>query len=226
MNKKTAVIIATIILSAALAIIAYPFLPEKVVTHWGISGEANGYSDKFFGTFLMPAIILLMAGLLILLPKIDPMRENIKKFYNYYQNFIIIIILFMLLLQIFTVLWSFGIKINISILMPLAIGALFFYLGTLIENAKRNWTIGIRTPWTLSSEKVWDRTHKLGGRMFRAAGIVSIIGAFMPAHSFFFVITPIMLSAAYLVIYSYLEYEKETRKGRRAGKKTKKEIKK
>jgi uncharacterized membrane protein len=207
-------IITIIIASAAIAAISYSAMPDPMATHWGINGEPNGYSDKFFGTFLMPGIIFLITALLIFIPKIDPLKENIKKFYSYYENFVIVIIGFMLLTQIFMLLWNTGIKINPSIAIPLGIGVLFYYAGIMMQKAKRNWTIGIRTTWTLSSEKVWDKTHRLGGRMFRAAGIISLIGAFIPAYSFFFIIVPVLLSSACLIVYSYLEYRKEMRKSK------------
>jgi uncharacterized membrane protein len=209
MRKKTALILGLVLLSFAVAIYSYQFMPEKMAIHWGMSGEANGYSDKTFATFSIPSLIFIFTAVFLLLPKVDPLKKNIKKFYDYYETFIIVFIGFMLFLQIIMLLWNIGIKISFNAILPIAIGALFYFTGTLCEKAKRNWTIGIRTPWTMSSEKVWDKTHKLAGKVFRVAGIISIIGVLMPTYSFFFVIIPVVLAAAYLVIYSYLEYKKE-----------------
>jgi len=63
-------------------------------------------------------------------------------------------------------------------MMVPALGILFYYCGILIENAKRNWFIGIRTPWTLSNEKVWERTHKIGGKLFKIAGLIAFLWYF------------------------------------------------
>ncbi len=74
-----------------------------------------------------------------------------------------------------------GIKVSELVpnaMLPAGIGLLFYYIGVLMENAERNWFIGIRTPWTLSSDRVWRQTNRLGGRLFRAAGIAAMLGAF------------------------------------------------
>jgi len=93
--------------------------------------------------------------------------------------------------------------------MAPAMGILFFYAGVLIENSKMNWFIGIRTPWTLSSESVWDKTHKLGAKLFKASGIIAFAGLIFPALAFYFVLIPVIISALWTIIYSYLEYQKE-----------------
>ncbi len=76
------------------------------------------------------------------------------------------------------ILWNLGIKISPSATLPIGIGILLLYIGILCENAKRNWFIDIRTPWTLSSERVWDKTHKIGGRLFKIAGVIAFVGVF------------------------------------------------
>jgi uncharacterized membrane protein len=78
-----------------------------------------------------------------------------------------------------------------------------------MEKAKKNWFVGIRTPWTLSSENVWEKTHKIGAKLFKAAGITALLGVLAPAYSFFFILGPILAASLYLVLYSYLEYRKE-----------------
>ncbi len=93
-----------------------------------------------------------------------------------------------------------------------ALGILFYYAGILVENAKRNWFIGIRTPWTLSSEKVWDKTHKIGGKLFKIAGIIALLGILFQKYALFFVLVPIISVAIYTIVYSYFEYQKETKK--------------
>ncbi len=88
-------------------------------------------------------------------------------------------------------------------------GALFIGLGYLIEHAEPNWFVGIRTPWTLSSERVWKKTHALGGTLFKIAGILAMIGVVFGKYSIWFVIVPILAVSVYLVIYSYREFGKE-----------------
>ena len=179
-----------------------------MASHWNLKGEVNGYLPKFWGLFLMPILSVLLLGLFLVIPNLDPKKENIKKFKKYYDGFIFVIILFLFYLYLLTIFWNLNYRFDFIkfIIPPFAL--LFFYLGILIENAKRNWFIGIRTPWTIESEKVWDKTHKLGGILFKICGLISLTGLLIPQIAFFMVIIPIMLSTIITIIYSYIEYKK------------------
>jgi uncharacterized membrane protein len=81
-----------------------------------------------------------------------------------------------------------------------------------MENAKRNWFIGIKTPWTISNDVVWEKTHKLGGKLFKVAAALSLLGIFFGELAFWFTILPVMAFSVYLLFYSYFEYQKEMKK--------------
>jgi len=115
----------------------------------------------------------------------------------------------MLSIHFQVILWNLGIRISPNVIAPIGIGILFFYIGILCENAKRNWFIGIRTPWTLSSERVWEKTHKIGGKLFKIAGVIAFFGVFFQSYALFFILVPVISVAAYTIIYSYFEYQKE-----------------
>lgn len=212
LKKSVIAIIGIILLSFAIGIYFYPQMPERMASHWNSQGQVDGYISKFWGLFLMPLISAGLSLLLVLVPKIDPLKTNIEKFKKQYYIFVILILLFMLYIYLLTILWNLGIEFDLIRLLTPAYGILFYYCGVLIEKAKRNWFIGIRTPWTLSNEKVWDKTHLLGGRLFKIAGIIAIIGVFFPSYAIFLIIVPAILIALITVIYSYIQYQKETRK--------------
>lgn len=111
-------------------------------------------------------------------------------------------------------LWNTGIQINPNAVIPLGIGLLFYYMGILTEKAERNWFVGIRTPWTLSSDRVWKRTNRLGGKLFRIAGIAAVFGAFSPEHAIYFILVPVLVVAGITVVYSYIEYQKELKENK------------
>jgi len=115
----------------------------------------------------------------------------------------------MLFVYFQVILWNIGIKINPNATLPIGLGLLFFYAGILCENAKRNWFIGIRTPWTLSNEIVWNKTNKIGGKLFKVAGIIAFFGVFFQSYALFFVIVPVIFVSVYTIIYSYFEYQKQ-----------------
>ena len=207
--KKAEIIVAGIvILSLVVSIYFYPQLPEKMATHWNARGEVDGYTPKVLGLFLMPGLIAITALVLFFIPKIDPLKVNIEKFRKYYDGFIILFCIFLLSAHYFIILWNLGIRISISVFLPIALGLLFFYMGILCENAKRNWFVGIRTPWTLSSDIVWEKTHKIGGRLFKIAAIIVLAGALWPEYAIVFVLVPVLSVAVFTVLYSYFEYQK------------------
>jgi uncharacterized membrane protein len=211
MNKKTTIIISGILLlSFIVGLYFYPQIPAKMASHWNIKGEVDGYMSKFWGTFLIPFMLLGLSLVFLAIPRIDPLKENIEKFRKYYDGFIIIFLIFMLAVHLQVILWNIGIHISPNVMMPIGLGLLFFYIGILCENAKRNWFIGIRTPWTLSSDKVWDKTNKLGGKLFKIAGVVALFGIFFRSYTMYFVLVPAISFAVYTIVYSYLEYRKET----------------
>lgn len=204
--EKAIIIVSIIYL--LLAALIYPRMPEVMASHWNAKGEVDGYSTKLVGVFLMPFISLIMAFGFILIPRIDPLKENIKSFRRYFDWFMALIFLFLLTIYVHSTLWNLGVEINVNLVVPMAIGILVFCSGVLFEHVKRNWFIGIRTPWTLSSDEVWDNTHKVGARLFKAAGIVSILGIFFGDFSIYLTLLAIIIASLYTLLYSFIEYQR------------------
>lgn len=208
MKSSKAVIIGIIVLSFLIGIYLYPRMPLMLASHWNARGQVDGYMSKFWGLFLMPIISTLMYLLFITLPKIDPMKANVDKFRKYFDGFIVAIITFLFYLYLLTIFWNLGYKFSLIQFLSPAFALLFYSVGILIEKAKRNWFIGIRTPWTLSSDKVWDKTHKLGGKLYKLSALFSLLGLLFPLSAIYFVIIPIITFSLYLFVYSYLEFQK------------------
>jgi len=209
MRKSEITIIGIILLSFVIGIYYYPQMPEKIASHWNAQGQVNGYMNRFWGLFLMPIISVGLFLIFILIPGIDPLKSNIRQFRKYYDGFVVLMMVFLFYLHLLTILWNTGYKFNMIALLSPAFAILFYYAGILIENSRRNWFIGIRTPWTLSSDKVWENTHKIGGKLFKISGIVALAGAFFQNYAIFFIIFPIIIVSIYTVVYSYFEYQKE-----------------
>jgi uncharacterized membrane protein len=208
-NKKTnLIIISIIVLSFLSALYLYPQLPDRVASHWNAQGQIDSYMPKFWGVFLMPAITLAIFLLFLLIPIIDPLKKNIDKFRNYFNWLIILIVAFLLYVYSLTVFWNLGYRFNMTLLMTPAVGLLFFYIGVILKHAERNWFIGIRTPWTLSSDVVWKKTHQLGAKLFKVAGIIAILGIFFAENALWFAIIPAIAFSLFLLVYSYFEHKK------------------
>lgn len=195
-----------VLLTAAvlMSVLAYPRMPERMASHWGPGGEVDGWMGRTAGLIFAPAMMVGLTGLFLVILLIDPLRKNIDKFFSYYAGFIIIFNLFLLAVHGWMILWNMDIQIPANVFMPIAMACLFFYLGIILTHTKPNWFIGFRTPWTLSNEIVWQKTHKLGGTLFKIAAIIILIGAIIPKYAIIFILVPLLLVSGVTLVYSFV----------------------
>ncbi|HMZ06434.1 MAG TPA: DUF1648 domain-containing protein [Anaerolineales bacterium] len=213
-TRTTSIIVLSLIAFTVLAgILLWGQLPEQMASHWNANDEVDGYMSKFWGVFMMPLITLGIFALFAVIPNIDPLKANIAQFRGVFNWFIIFIAVFMLYIHGLTLAWSLGYQnFKMSTVMLPFLGILFIFIGYMLKRARRNFFIGIRTPWTLSSDIVWDKTHQLGSVLFMFSGAMAIIGSFFGGmFAFWLLFTPLMISVIATIIYSYILYRKETR---------------
>jgi uncharacterized membrane protein len=200
------IVLAAVVASA----VVYPRLPESVVTHWDFSGRPNGWSSRFWGAWLMPIFLVAIWAFMRVLPAIDPRGSNYAKFLGAFEGMIIAIMLFMFCLHIIVLRAALGHPVDMNRVLPIAMGALFVVLGMLLPHAQPNWFVGIRTPWTLSSDEVWEKTHRFGGKAFVASGVVILVaGVLMPQGAHIVLFAALMICIASVLTYSYLEWKRE-----------------
>ena len=199
---------ATVAAAFLVSAVFYPEMPEIMASHWNAAGQVDGYMNKAAVMFLMPAVmtgeVLFFYAILL----IDPLRKNIRRFRIYYESFILLLTGFLLAMHLFMIAWNLDIRFSINIFMPLLVGILFFIMGAIMPRLRPNWFFGIRTPWTLSSEIVWSRTHQLGGGVFKIAAILVLFGALWPKYAIVFVLVPILAASVFTVLYSLVVYLK------------------
>ncbi|MDD2935625.1 MAG: DUF1648 domain-containing protein [Candidatus Pacebacteria bacterium] len=209
-NKLTTIIILGIaILSFGIGVFFYPSLPQTVASHWNSQGMVDGYMSKFWGIFLMPIILIFMYGIYFIIPKIDPLKNNIESFRKQYNTLIALISIFLFYIFILTIAWNIGKEFNMNNFVLPVMGVFIYYIGHLLKYAKRNWFVGIRTPWTLSSDYVWDKTHKIGGLLFKIIGIITLFGMLISNYGFYLTIFSLIGSAVFLFVFSYILYQKQ-----------------
>jgi len=212
-TRATTILVLVMIIGATLAgLLLWSRLPEQMASHWNFNDQVDGYMSRFWGVFMVPLITLGMFVLFLVIPSIDPLKANIAQFREAFNLFIVLMVVFMLYIYGLTLAWNLGytdFKISTSILP--AIGLLFIFIGFMLRRAKRNFFIGIRTPWTLSSDQVWNKTHQLGSILFMASGALAVVGSFFGGPTaFWMLMIPIFGSTIFLVIYSYILYRRET----------------
>ncbi len=206
------IVISLIVLSTLAGLLLWNQLPDQMASHWGMDDQANDTTSKFWGVFLMPLITTALLLLFLAIPLIDPLKANIAQFRETFNLFIVLMTTFMVYIYGLTLVWNMGYtNFRMSSAMLPALGLLFIFLGGLIQKSKRNFFIGIRTPWTLSSDTVWDETHRIGGLLFKISGGLALIGAFFPAYAFWFLFIPLIGTALFSVIYSYIVFRREAK---------------
>lgn len=208
-------IFATIFLIAfatTFSLSVFDRLPDQMASHWNTENQVDGYISRFWGAYLMPVMSVGILVLFLVIPGIDPLKANIAQFREYYNTFITLIVAFMVYMHILTMLWNLGYdQFNMGTAMLPAMGLLFVFAGIMMRKAKRNFFIGIRTPWTLSSDRVWDETHRLGSTLFIVSGILAFLGAFFEAYAIWLILVPVLGSTIFLLVYSYVLYQRETK---------------
>jgi uncharacterized membrane protein len=187
----------------AASFVVGPRLPETMVTNWDAAGNPNGTMPKFWGQVTLPAISVGVLALTFLAPMVDPKRRTIEAFRDVYNDFLVVLAAFLALTHGVVLAVNLGYDLPIETVIFGAVGLLIFYLGSLLERAEQNWVVGIRTPWTLSDEDVWHRTHEVGAWLFRFSGLLAIVGAFTGPYAIYLVVGPLVISALGLTAYSY-----------------------
>lgn len=204
----------TLILSFALILIAivigtalYSQLPDPMPSHWNAAGEVDGYMSKFWGVFLLPLVTAGLTLLLLLIPVIDPLKANIAQFRRQYNAFVVGFVVYLLYVYGLTLAAALGYRFNMTMTLLPAMGLLFIGISFLVKSAKRNFFIGIRTPWTLSSDIVWQKTHALGAKLFLISGIVIFLSTFLGEAGLWLMLAMLLIAIIVPVIYSYLLFE-------------------
>lgn len=198
-----------VLIPMIMTLVLYNKLPDQMAVHFGTNGEADGFQGKF--TFILMSLLILIG--IPLLMKVsrymDPKKKNYDKFESTFEWFRLILTAFLSVMSVVTLFYNLGYKVNIQMIVLMGIGVLFVFLGNYMSRIRFNYTMGIKTPWTLASEEVWRRTHRLAGPLWFIAGIIVFILAFLPGElAFIIMMITIAIIVLVPVLYSFLIYKK------------------
>ncbi len=197
------VLVLLLLASGALSAGFAPLLSARVPTHWGVNGQVDAYGSKWISLLLFPAIVIAMLLLFLVLPLIGPFRRNFEQFRVTYGRIAITIVAGFIGLQLVVLLNDAGHHLRIGASFAVIIGVMFAVLGNWLSKVRRNFYVGIRTPWTLANEAVWERTHRLGAKVFVAFGLVlAATGLIAPQDWMVFVV--LIAGVAFIVLWSLL----------------------
>ena len=203
---------ALLAVALLLSALAYPHLPARVATHWGLDGEADRWSSPLRAALLAPAFIAGLWAFLRMLPRIDPRGRNYARFPAAYDVTVNATLSMVGVMHAATLAIALGWPISITRLVCATLGVLLLVVGNVMPRARPNFFVGVRTPWTLSSDRVWERTHRVAGYLFVAAGAVTLLAAALPPRwavsTLLAAVSTAVLSSA---IYSYVLWSRGAR---------------
>lgn len=184
--------------------IFYNALPDKVATNFDFNGIPNGYSSKMFAAFGLPAIMLIINIILNFFIDNDPRKANVSKTIKTISKWIIPIM--SIIMQSVTMIYAVGKNINISMFVSILIGIMIMVLGNYLPKCKQNYTVGVKTPWTLNNEEVWNKTHKMSGYLWVIGGGIITISSFIQIK--YITLFVFVIIGFVPIIYSYVLFRK------------------
>ena len=203
------------IIVAVLALVALfgPSLPDQVPSHYDFHGNVDDTMQRSNFLFMIVGLTVGIYLMLTFLPFIDPIWSRIKSRYHVLMLLRDITLAFMLVLLLLTLFASHEGRIPPS-MMGIALGILFAVLGNYLPKVPRNWFFGIKTPWTLVSDTVWQKSHIVGGWMFTVTGVLTALAAFLGVQWGYVLLPGLIVSSVVAgFVYPYLLYRRLTHEG-------------
>lgn len=221
-STRTTVIGLVTLITATVGVTVFVWssLPEEMVVRWDVAGEPDGTLSRPIAAVSMPMVTLFVFGLFVLLPRIDPLGGNIERFRGHYNGFFLVLAGMLAAIHGAILAENLGYEVGMSGVVLVLSGFVIGYSGLLLRVAEPNWFVGIRTPWTLSSDSVWYETHRVGSVLFAVAGaFILALGLVELAVGIgpwaVWLLLAVVLTAAFVpVVYSYYLYTNREEDGR------------
>lgn len=207
-NKKLLILTTVLLLlpmAAGLAL--WNSLPEQLPTHWNAAGEVDGWSGRGFAAFGLPAVLLAIHWLCVLATGADPKRKNQSEKLQLLVLWICPVLSVVVMSVVYAT--ALGREIPMQTVMPVLVGVLLVIIGNYLPKCRQNYTMGIKLPWTLSSEENWNATHRLAGFLWVIGGLVLIPAALLLPDAVLWVLLPLLLALAVVpAVYSYVYHRR------------------
>ncbi|MBX6363161.1 MAG: SdpI family protein [Gemmatimonadetes bacterium] len=202
-----------IVAMAGFVAAVYGRLPARIPVHWNTAGEVNEWGSRAWA-WLLPGIAAAVRLLVPLLRRIDPRREQYQWFEGTFWIVVNVVVLLLAAVEVTTLGYALGWPVDPSRVIVGIVGVSLVVLGNYLPRMRSNWWLGVRTPWTLSNERVWRETHRLAGKTFVVGGLIVLASvALRPPTRVWVVVGGIALASLVPAIYSYFAWRRALRAG-------------
>lgn len=201
--------LALVAASWIFSLLVYRQLPERIATQWDMDGQVDRWDSRLVGAFIIPLLMTIIWAVARRSPRLS-LQEEGKRFAETYELMITAMLAFLALVHLAMVGGALGWDVSVPRVLPLGIGTLLIIMGRIMPRIRRNWVVGIRTPWTLSSDRVWERTHRVGGAVLTISGAAIALAFFLDGiRAFGFILGVLLAAGIGTVGYSYLIWREE-----------------
>ena len=212
-NKKKLMITSIVILVPILiGLLLWNKLPDQLPTHWNAQGEVDGWSSKAFAVFGLPIILFVMHWACVLGTSADPKKQNIE------GKVLGIVLWICPIISLLVCTLSYGVALGMEFkvdkIVLALMGIVFIVIGNYLPKCKQSYTMGIKLPWTLNDEENWNRTHRMGGKLWVASGMILLLSMLLPTNAMVVVVLAVIGVAVFVpTVYSYLLFREKEKRG-------------
>lgn len=188
---------------------------QQLPVHWNMRGEVDRYGSRFEAFAVAPLIWAGLVVLLAALPSMEPRRRHLAQSRRPWLATSVAVGALMLVVHTTLVGTALGVPISVDRVVPVALGLMLAVVGNYFGKLRSNFFIGVRTPWTLSSERSWRKTHRWAGRLFVLVGLLMVATAALPQPGIGVVVLTgaLLLATLFLLVYSYLVWRGDPERG-------------
>ena len=194
-----------VLLMSVVGVLAYPRLPEQMVTHWG-QGGPDGTMSRTAALVVLPALALGVLALFEVLPRLDPLGDHLRDLGRSYDALVVVVVGLVGYVHVLVVAWNLGYEFDVLQAIVPAVAVTYYVAGVVMGRVDKNWFVGVRTPWTMSSEEVWNRTHEYAAPLFKLSSLATLGAVLLPEYAIYFLVGPLASTVLFLTAYSYLAY--------------------
>ena len=211
-NGKKSLIIVTCIMTLlpmGIGLLLWNRLPDLLPTHWNFAGEIDGYQSKAFGVFFIPTFLLVNQIIVVLCLKEDPKSGNLTQ--KMIQMALWMIPLIGVSISVIIYSSALGYSLDVLFIIGIMLAVILIIMGNYLPKCRQNHVIGLRLPWTLNDEEIWNKTHRMAGRVWIAGGILLMILMFQQFYPSLMMVLTMVLTDVIPIVYSYILYVRKSK---------------